>query len=512
MTYPGQGWTGQPPPDDGAQPPAGWGQPNQGRFPGQQEPGQQYGGQPYPGPPSPGQPYPAQAYPAQPGPGQAYPAAPYAGQPPLPGQPPYPAVQYPIGSPDGQQPVPPKRRRSGLTVGVIVAVVVLAAGGAGTWFALNRASTTGSASPQQAATKLLADVGNGDVLGIVNDLPPAEAGLLRDTITATTDQLKRLKVLKPDAASQSATGLKIHTSGITFDNAAEERVNDHLTVTKLVAGKITVSQGLSTNDFTDSFVHSAFPGGMPSGNTNTVDIADTVRQLGHPVRIATVEVGGKWYPSLFYSIADAALQAAHQSWPSRSVPPVGANSADDAVRQFVQAAMDTNVQGVIARTTPDEMAALHDAGQVLVDAAHGGQATGVRIDSATFADRPVPGGVDVLLRSMTMSSGGDQIVLTEDNGCYSVRESANGQTQRFCASDLAAQLQNGNATSLLPPEMLTLVKDMFTGLLNNGVGVVASQVDGNWYVSPGRTISQLAVDVYGTITPEDLAAVLKLGH
>jgi hypothetical protein len=419
-------------------------------------------------------------------------------------------VQYPIGSPYGQQPTPPKRRRSGLTVGIVVAVVVLAAGGAGTWFALDRASTTGSASPQQAATKLLADVGNGDVLGVVNDLPPSEAGLLRDTITATTDQFKRLNVLKPDASAVS--GLHVQAGGITFDDAGAERINDHLTITKLVAGRITVSQALSTNDLTDTFVHSAFPGGVPGGATHTVNITDEVRQLGHPIRIATVEVGGSWYPSLFYSIADAALQAAHENWPSRSVPPVGASSADDAVRQFVQAALDADVAGVIARTAPDEMAALHDAGQVLVDAARGGGPSGIRIESATFADRAVPGGTAVLLAHMTLSSEGDQITLTHDNGCYSVRESQENQTQRFCASDLSEQLQHESGVSLLPPEVTTLLKDMFTGLMNNGVGVVAGEVDGHWYVNPGRTMSQLMVDMYGSISPEDLTAVLKLAH
>lgn len=420
-------------------------------------------------------------------------------------------MQYPIGQPYAQQQVPPKRRRTGMAVGVIVAVVVLAAGGVGTWFALNRASSAGSASPQDAATKLLADVSNNDVLGVVNDLPPAEAALLRDTIQGSVDQFKRLQVIKPDASPQSATGLNIHTSGITFDNAAAERINDHLTITKLVSGTITVGQSLSTNDYTQSFLHQAFPNGTPTTQTHTVDIASEVRQLGHPIRIATVQVNGTWYPSLFYSIADAGLQAAHAKWPAQSIPALGAASPDDAVRQFVQAIMDADAKTAIARTAPDEMAALHDVGQVLVDSAGPGTPSGVKINSVQFADRSVAGGTDAVLSGMTLSSNGQQITLSQSGGCYAMQDSATGQSQRFCASDLTKQLQSG-ASMALPPAVVKLVQDMVTGMMTKGVGIVATQVDGQWYVSPGRTVTQLALDMYGTITPDDLAALLKLGQ
>jgi hypothetical protein len=470
MTYPGQGWSGQQPSDNQPTPPSGW-------------------------------------------PQQQYPQQPYAGQPPVQGGP----VQYPVGPPfHGQAPippVPPKRRRSGLTVGIIVAVVVLAAGGVGTWFAFDHAGSTGSASPGEAAAKLLADVGNDDLIGMVDDLPPAEASLFSDTITQGTDQFKRLGIVKPDVDPKAMTSLGIHTSGITFDTAAAERVNDHLTITKLIAGRITVSGTMSANDLTDSFLHSAFPDGVPSADQeqHTVDIAKEVREQGHPIRIATVQVDGKWYPSLFYSIADAGLQAAHTPWPTQSVPSVGAGSADDAVRQFLQAALNSDAKGVIERTSPDEMAALHDVGKVLIDSAGASPSSGVKIDSMTFADREVAGGVDTVLRGLTVTSDGTQITMIQSNGCYVMR--AQGETQRFCASDLTKELRgNPEISGVLQPALLKLVQDMFSGLMNTGVGLVASEVGGQWYVSPGRTISQLAVDVYGTISPQDFAAVVQLAQ
>lgn len=493
MNYPGQGWTGQPQPGDQGQQPGGWPQQPQ-QYPGQypQQPQQ---------PHFPQTPY--QGLQGQPG---------YQGQQPYSQQPPFPGQQFPAQYQPGYgAPQPPrKRKRSGLIVGVVVAVFVAAGAGVGTWFAFNHAAATGSSSPQAAATKLLADVGNDDILGLVNDLPPAEAALLRDTIQGSTDQLKRLQVIKPDASPQSATGLTVHTSGITFDDAGAEHINDHLTITKLVSGTITVSQTLSTNSYTDTFLHSAFPNGVPSNQTHTVNIADVVRQLGHPIRIATVQVNGNWYPSLFYTAADAGLQAAHKSWPATSIPAVGAGSADEAVQQFVQAALDADVKGIIERTAPDEMAALHDAGQVLVDAASNAQSSGVKIDSMHFADRSVSGGTDAVLTSMTLTQNGDQITLTQSGGCYAMQDSSTGENQRFCASDLTKQLENGD--NFLPAALTKLIQDVVTGMMNKGVGVVATQVGGQWYVSPGRTVSQLALDLYGSITPDDLANLMKLSQ
>jgi hypothetical protein len=504
MTYPGQGWPDQNPqgggwPDHG-QPAGGWPQqpPPQQPPPGRpQFPPPQYQ-QPYGGQPNPGQPYPGQPYPGQP----------YGAQP---GQPPYPTMQYPIGQgPYGPQPAQPKRKRTGLVVGVIVAVVVLAAGGLGTYFAFGRSSAAGSASPQDAATKLVSDVSNDDVIGLLGDLPPAESSLFRDASQGAADQFERLGILKSNDLKSATGGVTIKATGIQF--ASPVRINSHLAITNLVAGKITAGSNVASNYYTDTFLHQAFPHGLPKTQPQTLNIGDAVRELGHPIRIATVQVDGKWYPSLFYSIADAGLQAAHENWPSTPIPAVGAASADDAVRQFVQAALNSDVRGVIERTSPDEMAALHDAGQVLVDAARGGSPSGLRITSATFTDREVAGGTDAVLHGMTLAGNGDRITVTQAGGCYTLDGAQPGEHERFCASDLTKELESGDTEEFLPPALTNLLQDMVTGVMRNGVGVVATQVDDQWYVSPGRTFSQLALDLYGSISPSDFASLMQLAQ
>jgi len=494
MTYPG---------DPG---PGGWPQGGQ-QQPYPQQPPPQYPQQPYPQQQYPQQPYP----PTGPQPQYVPPGQPQYGQPTAPyGQPtaPYPdqtGVPYghPLGPATYWQPPPPPKRRTGLIAGVIVAVLVLAGGGFGTWFALNRtasAAATGAATPMAAATKLMSDVGKSDAVGLIDDLPPAEASFLRDSANDSTDQLKRLQVLKPDANPANQSTAYIQTQGIRFDPDVQQ-VNDHLAITTLVAGTITINSNAASSEYTDKFFKAMFRNGQPTSKTETF----TVDQ---PVRIATVKVNGLWYPSLFYSLADAGLRASHESWPTTSIPAVGSASADTAVRGFVQALFDRDATKAIGMTAPDEMAALHDAGPAIVAAVGPGSPSGIHIVSMSFADKNVTNGVDAVLASLTLDQNGQQIQVSKTGGCYSV--TVQGQTQKMCASDLSNQMHQG-AGDFLPPALDKFLSDLSAGLMNGGVGIVATQVDGQWYVSPSRTVTQLVLSVFNSITADDLSGLLQLG-
>ena len=501
MTYPGPGGEWSPNPG-GQQPQGGW----QGGYP------QQPGGPQYP---------PTGPQPTAPYSGGQFPISqPPIGQPPI-GQP-YGQPGQPYGQPMGPgygqpaywEPPKPPKRRTGLIIGLIVALVVLAGGGAGAWYAFNRtaaAGSTGSATPQAAATKLVADVGKSDLLGVINDLPPAEAAILRDSMTGSTDQLKRLQVLKPDANPGQSYGTVIHTAGIQFDPSGAQQINDHLAVTKLVAGTITINANMANSGYTDKFRQLVLANGQSGNSTQTLDIGKAVRDQGHPIRIATIKVNGLWYPSLFYSIADAGLQAAGQNWPAQGIPATGAGSADDAVREFVQALLDADFAKAIALTAPDEMAALHDAGPAIVHAAGSPSPSGIKIDSLTLTDRNVPGGVDAVLASLTLDNNGSKVKISQGGGCYSITDESSGQSQKLCSSDIAGQMQQG-AGNLVPPALDKFLKDLSTGLVNGGVGIVATQTGGQWYVSPARTVNELTLSVLNSISADDLSALLQFGH
>lgn len=400
-------------------------------------------------------------------------------------------------------------RRRGTTIGVIVAVVALIGAGIGTWVAVGHSDEPGFADPEQAARHLLTDVGNDDLIGVVNDLPPNEASMVNSVLNGVTGHLKQIGVVRRNVNAQDAAGLRLRTNGIRFDPSVQQ-VNDHVAITKLVAGTITIGSQLSADDYTANFLRTAFPRGLSAvhGST-TLDIAQQVRRLGHPVRLATVEVNGRWYPSLFYSIADSVLQELHQPWPARVIPAVGADIPNEAAEDFLQAVLNGDARLAVEHTDPDEMAALHDMGQSLVTAVHLAPADRVHITHVAFDDRHVPGGgVEAVVRTLDLVVHGQRVLVQWTDGCYSVQAAAGSSS--LCAGGFADALRGTPLEGNLPGSLLRLMDDMFGGLVRDGVGIVTTVDRELWYVNPGLTASQLAHGLYGSITEPDLAQVLRL--
>ena len=428
-----------------------------------------------------------------------------------------PTAAYPTRyGPPGAPPPPPRRSRRGLVVGIVIAVVLLAAGAGATVWALNRSTQAGSSTPQAAVAKLAADVSAGDVLGIQSDLVPAEASALLDIGADGTGQLKRLQIESPAYDPQSpsverAAGLS--ASGLTFDDNAMQTINAHLAINKLVSGTITLSPKLDRSMFTQQFLNAAFPGGLPQPRSNTIDIAQVVRQTGQPVRIATIEVNGGWYTSLFYTAADYALESARLPWPTTSLPATGADSADAVARQFAQALLSADYRTAIELTDPNEMSVLHDAGPAILDAVRKPTPTGITIDAITFKDRQVSGGVDAVLQSATLRKGDDSLVLTQQGQCYAVADKKTGDQRTLCANDVAGQMQSDPELAGLPPDVATALQHLTSGIITSGVGLATTEAGGRWYVSPVRSFGALIVAMVSGLQPADIRALAGLaGH
>lgn len=492
-------------------PPGGQWQPNDPNQPGSGPVPAQPGG------------YPQQGYPQQPGGfpqtgAQGFPQQPQTGpqgfQQPQYGQP-----QYGQPGQYGQQPqwggVPatgygegPRKRRKGPIIGTIAAVVVVALGVGATFFVLNRsdAGQAGEDNPTQAATNLVNSLSQGDVLGVLESLTPAESSLLVDFNAKTTKRLQELNVYKKDADPNKLHGAAVQAANLKYDEKGAEKVNDHLTITKLIGGTVSLHADVSELPLTDEFMQAAFPDGLNSKPTDEkIDIAKVVKDSGEPIRIATVKSDGKWYPSLFYTIADYALLNAHKEWPNKPIPNNGAGSADQAVKGMVQAAINGDVERIIELLPPDEMGALHDAGPALLDEmGSSSKPSGVEVTKldTEIADAE-SGGTRVMLKELEVKADGQTYHVTKDGDCYTAE--GEGQSQKFCAQDFGAQMA-GNGD--MKPEMKQALTHLASGLLKN-TGVVATEVDGKWYVSPLRTYSELGLSAISDLTPDDVIALVS---
>ncbi|MQA08753.1 MAG: flagellar basal body protein FliL [Pseudonocardiaceae bacterium] len=468
-----------------------------------------------------------QQYPQQPGPYQNQPnwqQGPYQGQPAQPGYHsgpnptmPYGANQPPQGpgfpgegfpQPDPYQPGPPKRRRTGLVISAIVAVIAIAGGVVVAVWAFNRGDSVaaGAQNPTEAATNLVSSLGNGDVAGMLSSLAPGEAALARDMLNDTIDELKRLEILKPEADASNVSGVELKTENLRFDDSAAEQVNDHVTITKLVDGKLTINSDASKIPLADEFVSKAMPGGAPTGKeTETVDIGEQVQRTGEPVRIATVKSGEAWYPSLFYSVADYALAEEDMEWPKNAIPANGAGSPEEAVQQMATALTNQDLRRTIELLPPDEMAVLHDVGPLLLDTM-GRVPSGpneFKIDKLDTETSEATGGTKVIITSFQGTVQGQQISARQSGDCYEM--TSGGQSQRLCGSDIASELQDED----LPPQVAATMEKVFSNLLGQGVGVITTEVDGKHYVSPMRSIGDSFLGVLRSFEPGDVKEILN---
>jgi hypothetical protein len=497
MTYPPAGGGPWQPNDPNQQP----GQPSQ-PFPAQQ------GG------------YPQQGYPQQPGypqqqPGQQ-PGYPQQGYPQQ--QPGYPqtgpqAAQYPVAYDQFGQPVqgygypqqPPKKKRTGVIVGSTIAALALIAGGVVAVVALNRTDVAaGAADPQTAAFKLVDSANKADVAGLLTVLPPAEGALLRDLNTQTAEELKRLEIYKKDADTNKIQGF--HADGLKFDDSKRQKVSDTLEINMLTEGVITMNSGADNLPLTDKF-KDAMKGSIGSAPTKQpapLDIGKEVKRTGKPIRIATVKVNGEWYPSIFYTLADYALQSAKKPWPTKPIAANGAASPGDAVREMANAALDANLQRVIELLAPDELGALHDAGPVLLEAI-GGKAkpTGAKITKFETDANSITGGTKVTLKELEVTADGTTVHIVRQGDCYVA--TVQGETRKLCATDATQQI--GGAK--MPASAKQALTHLTEGLFKNGLGVVTTEVGGKWYLSPGRTFFELVLTALRSLQPADIDALLK---
>ncbi|ASR39375.1 hypothetical protein BAY61_17145 [Prauserella marina] len=397
-----------------------------------------------------------------------------------------------------------------MIVGLVVALVV-AAGGVAAWFAFFQSDSVaaGADTPNEAAINLATSFGNGDVVGMLGTLAPAEASLFTDSVMQGTEELKRLGVLTGDADPSALSGIELTAENLKFDEAGAEKINDHLTITKLVDGTITAKGDLGlvpfTSDYKDVIKRAATGEGYPEKTEDTLDIGEHVADSGEPLRIATVNVDGEWYPSLLYTMADNFLYETGTPWPSQSIEAKGAGSPAEAVRGIAQSALDGDIRGVIALLPPGEMSVVHDLGPLLTDEIGSPGSSGAKITNLDTETSEVRGGTRVTINGVELEiERMGTIKIVKDGDCY--QADFRGASQQFCADDLIAEASDDGD---LPPEAVSTISNLAKGVLGQGLGIVTTEVDGAHYVSPVRTISELSLTFLRSLEPEDMKALIE---
>src|SRR5699024_8943663 len=222
------------------------------------------------------------------------------------GQPPQQAgwpSMYPHQGQGGYAPQPgtpqqPRHRGKRWIVVAVVVAVLAVLGVGGTWFAVSQLSSSGADSPTAAAETLVSSIEDGDLIGALETLPPAEAELVVDTEKDYTSELGRLGLLESGTDAESlGDSDQVELAKPGFDESAQKKINDHLTIVPMTAGKLTFTADPQKLPFTDEMFDAMADGRSKAEAdtaTSTVDAAE-LRRDGTPIRVATVKVDGGWY-------------------------------------------------------------------------------------------------------------------------------------------------------------------------------------------------------------------------
>lgn len=439
------------------------------------------------------------------------PTAPY-GMPPTQGPPPPPGGPY--------QPAARKGGK-GKIIAAAAAAVVVVAGGA---FAAVQLSDSGSASggadtPDAAVDQMLASLEENDIVGMIDALAPGEREVTQDSLNDYVDELKRLGVLSDDANLEDVPGFLVDFQAMEYQ--VEDR-NDRVSMVEITGGEVTFSSQLAELPLGDVILDQV-GGDMPEdAPEQTVDIADAMAESGgDALRIGVINEDDRWYVSSFYTVAELAAESGGYEMPAAPIPAVGADSPEEAVVEMAQAIGGTDVNRMIELTPPDEMAALHDYGQILVDMADdevsdalGTEGLQVDIEEYEFDTTDVTGGTKVVPTRLvaTLAAEGEEVRIEatkQEGSCleYSVTGADVDESDTVCADDIRPLLEDQGD---LPPELVDLaVREL--GQLSE-IGVVTVEVDGAWYVSPLRTYNDLFLVAMQGMEDGDLEALLDFAQ
>lgn len=409
------------------------------------------------------------------------PPPPGAVPPPPPPPPPPPMPPAPTAYEPMPEPPPSIMVKRGFAGRLGAGIIGLAVLGGGLAYAVSQSGSGGGGSSPEAAAQALFDaIAAEDVLGVLDVLPAGERRAFQGPLESMAEELGRLGVVGDDLDLGAVGGLDLEFEDLTFET---EELGEGISSVRLSGG---------------TAIASVKPGELPIGDELREVIEDVT---GEPVEIepveeerdtiepgegdfemVAVEEDGTWRISLFYSIAEAARTSAGLEAPDfgAGVEPAGAESPEAAVDALLRAAVEEqDLAAVIALLPPDEMAALQDYAPLFIDEAQAGLDEAAGDFSAEITDIELEATEDGDTASVAVTAfeveatvDGRPMHASFDGECLAY-EGPDGEAEEQCADDMAGLGALGDILRTDEAQM---------------AGATAVRVDGEWYVSPSRTM------------------------
>ena len=277
-----------------------------------------------------------------------------------------PDIPPPAGAIVDAEPAGKGRGGKGLLVGVacLAAVALLVTA----LVLVRRAGSeqAGAETPEAAADGLFAALQNEDLVALAELMHPGERRTLAEPAFEIVDELVRLELIDASIDLSGVNGIDVRIDGLQYRLDPVASADD--------LRKIVIEQG----------TFSATTNGeeLPIGPVLRDRFADELDQLStdesaeidqaaedEPGPIL-VEHEGRWYFSLWYTVAEATRWGAGiESVPTlaEAIPAIGADSPEAAIDATIAAASGLDLGAIIGMLDPEEMAALHRYAPLFLD-------------------------------------------------------------------------------------------------------------------------------------------------
>lgn len=403
---------------------------------------------------------------------------------------------------------PTPRRSRGKVIGAVAGVGALVA--AGTFAVVSIAGNDGdggASSPEAVGLQLFEALGNEDALGVIDLLLPGERETFRQPVIDLFDNLRRIEVIDPSASLGKVGGLDFEFSDIQV-NTESTGADDVVKV--VVDGSVTSSVDGAKVPIGSLLVDEVFDGDRPD-----MTMESQTDEVGGST-FAAVERDGRWYLSLFYSVAESAR--ADGDVPDRGVEADGADSPDGAVDQLLSALEAQDLEGVIATLDPTEAEALQRYAPLFLDEAQQALRDAEITWSITDRVYSVEGsgsrrhvGIDSLTFQASSALAESSVALTYADGCTTI--DIDGETEQTCegvGDQLGSQIGDaGIADEEATQNLADALERAFEGYSPQGIAV--HEVDGQWYVSPIRSGFDFYNGILATLDKQEIVDIIDAG-
>lgn len=435
------------------------------------------------------------AYPQQPSqpqfPGQQG-QLPYGQPGAQPGQPGQPGAQYGQPAGYGQQPgftqgygapaEQPKKKKTGLIVGVAAGAVLVIGGGTIGAVALNGGfgGSGGSGSPQAAVSTLFDSAKSADVMGSLGAIAPSESEIFADTIA----ELSKIKG-ESDGRSydeimkdlQDAMQVEIADVEMSEDEIAEEIVRvtltewsitidgdkEKLTDLMLEMTEATMRQQYESFGYTESEIDDMVEAQRDQALEEldlpqTFTAADFREQSGTDLSVVTVKEDGQWYVSAMMTAADTAYQqqgGGEGTLGEKVLEPTKYSSPEDAAVGLTDAISSGDLTEITKSLSLPERRVLSIYGPLFEDQMTGG---GPTFNPTDFSSEVVDGKGRITIDELGIDGVG-----TIEGLCFT---GAHDHDDTMCLDDIPVLSKLGIAD----------------------VDLIAVQENGGWVVAPLGTV------------------------